>query len=69
MTLRSRVVEDVAPEQENAMQSSHAHALATKHAGIDRQLHDEQSRPAPDDSRIKQLKRAKLLIKQELAAI
>ena len=51
------------------MRSSHAHALATKHAGIDRQLHDEQSRPAPDDSRIKQLKRAKLRIKQELAAI
>ncbi|WP_082836110.1 YdcH family protein [Croceicoccus bisphenolivorans] len=49
------------------MESTHISALQTKHAGIDRQLRDEQARPAPDAARIQRLKRAKLRIKEEMA--
>lgn len=51
------------------MNSSHANALHTKHAGIEAQLHAEMSRPAPDAVMIQQLKKAKLRIKEELAEI
>jgi len=50
------------------MQSSHVESLKAKHAGIDARLHEEQSRPAPDDAMIRQLKREKLRIKEEIVA-
>lgn len=50
------------------MQSSHVESLKAKHAGIDARLHEEQSRPAPDDATIRQLKREKLRIKEEIVA-
>ena len=50
------------------MQSSHVQALRTKHANLEAKLHEEQARPAPDDSVIKQIKRAKLRLKEEIAA-
>lgn len=48
------------------MESSHASALQLKHAGLERQIHDELNRPLPDLAMIQQLKRRKLRIKEEL---
>lgn len=50
------------------MESSHATALQSKHAGLDAKLRDEMSRPVPDQTTIQALKRMKLRIKEELAA-
>ncbi|MEP5937030.1 MAG: DUF465 domain-containing protein [Erythrobacter sp.] len=51
------------------MDSSHANALQSKHAGIEAQLHDEMNRPVPDAVTIQSLKKKKLRIKQELSEI
>jgi len=50
------------------MESSHVAALQTKHAGLESRLHQEMSRPAPDEVTIKKLKRQKLRLKEEIAA-
>ena len=50
------------------MQSSHVDALKAKHAGLEARLHAEQIRPAPDIAMIQQLKKQKLLIKEEISA-
>ena len=49
------------------MHSTHVDALKSKHAGLEARLHDEMSRPAPDNGTIQELKKRKLRIKQELA--
>lgn len=49
------------------METSHVSALQLKHAGLERQLADEQSRPLPDIVTIQMLKKRKLRIKEELA--
>ena len=49
------------------MEASHASALQLKHAGLERQLADEQNRPMPDLVTIQLLKKRKLRIKEELA--
>jgi hypothetical protein len=49
------------------MDSSHVAALQAKHEGLERQIHDEMLRPAPDSSMIQTLKKQKLKIKEELA--
>jgi hypothetical protein len=49
------------------MQSSHVEALRTRHAGLEARLRKEQSRPAPDDGMIKQIKRQKLQLKEEIS--
>jgi len=49
------------------MESSHVSALQMKHAGIERQIAEEMSRPAPDQSMIQVLKKRKLRIKEELS--
>jgi len=48
------------------MDNSHLSALQTKHAGIDRQLHRELSRPMPNDALLQDLKKRKLRIKEEM---
>lgn len=48
------------------MDTSHVSALQLKHAGLERQIHQEMSRPMPDDALIQQLKKRKLRIKEEL---
>ncbi len=48
------------------MESSHISALQLKHAGIERQIHDELSRPMPDAALIQALKRRKLRLKEEI---
>lgn len=49
--------------------SSHAHALQSKHAGIEEQLRAEMARPAPDAAMIQQLKKHKLRLKEEIARL
>ena len=49
------------------MESTHIVALQTKHAGLERELREEMARPAPNDARIKDLKRRKLRLKEEIA--
>ena len=48
------------------MESSHANALQMKHAGLERQIQEEMSRPHPDLATVQLLKRRKLRIKDEL---
>lgn len=45
----------------------HVQSLQTKHAGIDAQLRDELTRPAPDAATIQYLKKRKLQLKEEIA--
>ena len=49
------------------MEQSHVSALQFKHAGIERQIQQEMSRPLPDLAMIQSLKRRKLRIKEELS--
>ncbi|MEZ5742356.1 MAG: DUF465 domain-containing protein [Sphingomonadaceae bacterium] len=49
------------------MENSHISALQLKHDGIERQLHQEMSRPMPDDAIVQDLKRRKLRIKEEIS--
>lgn len=51
------------------MDNSHVAALQAKHEGLDRRLHDELSRPAPDVAIVQNLKKQKLLIKEEIAGV
>jgi hypothetical protein len=51
------------------MESSHVSALQLKHAGLERKLAEERSRPLPDLVTIQSLKKRKLKIKEELAHI
>lgn len=51
------------------MDASHLSALQHKHAGLERQIQAELSRPMPDNSVIQSLKKRKLRIKEELAHI
>ncbi len=44
-------------------------SLRLRHKELDRIIKDEQQRPLPDDSLIKNLKRQKLRIKDKIAAI
>jgi len=49
------------------METSHVSALQLKHAGIERQIQQEMSRPIPDAVTIQALKKRKLRIKEEIA--
>jgi hypothetical protein len=49
------------------MEQSHVSALQLKHAGLERQIQDEMSRPMPDHAMLQALKKQKLRIKEELA--
>ena len=48
------------------MEASHLSALMEKHAGLERQIQEEMSRPAPDDVLIHDLKKRKLAIKDKI---
>ncbi|MDE8652821.1 YdcH family protein [Novosphingobium sp. H3SJ31-1] len=48
------------------MDTSHASALQEKHAGLERRIREEMSRPMPDDMVIQQLKKQKLRAKEEI---
>ncbi len=49
------------------MELSHISALETKHADLERRIAEEQGRPSPNGNLLKELKRRKLRIKEELA--
>ena len=49
------------------METTHVTALQTKHEGLDRRLKEEMNRPAPDMTKVQELKKQKLRIKEELA--
>ncbi|MFC3212947.1 MULTISPECIES: DUF465 domain-containing protein [Novosphingobium] len=49
------------------MDNSHVSTLQLKHAGIERQIHEELGRPIPDAATIQALKKKKLKIKEEMA--
>jgi hypothetical protein len=51
------------------METSHDSALQLKHAGLERAIAEEMSRPAPDYVTIQNLKKQKLKIKEELEHI
>ncbi|MGH6787470.1 MAG: YdcH family protein [Novosphingobium sp.] len=51
------------------METSHDSALQLKHAGLERQIQEELSRPSPDTATLQLLKKRKLRIKEELAHI
>ena len=48
---------------------SHVEALTAKHAALEQELHYEQRLPAPDNSRVADIKRRKLEIKDEISRI
>ena len=49
------------------MEQPHVSALQFKHAGLERQIAEELTRPAPDLSIVQSLKKRKLRIKEVLA--
>jgi hypothetical protein len=55
-------------EEEPSMDSSHVSALHLKHAGLERQIHEELNRPMPDIVVVQTLKKRKLRLKEVIAA-
>ena len=51
------------------MDTSHVSALQLKHAGLERQIQEELSRPLPDNAVVQTLKKQKLRIKEAIEQI
>ena len=51
------------------MDTSHVSSLQLKHAGLERKIEEELSRPLPDIATIQELKKRKLRIKAQLEHI
>jgi hypothetical protein len=51
------------------METSHVTSLQLKHAGLERRIEEERSRPLPDNATIQALKKQKLRIKEQLEHI
>ncbi len=51
------------------MNSSHVSALQLKHEGLEQKIRRELSRPSPDETTLQHLKKQKLRIKEEIAAL
>ena len=49
--------------------ASHLSALEQKHQALERQIEDELNHPAADESRLRELKRKKLKLKDEIARL
>jgi len=49
--------------------TAHVDSLKSKHADLDAKIADEERRPHPDEATIHALKKLKLRIKDELAAL
>ncbi|WP_336987613.1 YdcH family protein [Altererythrobacter aquiaggeris] len=67
--VQAESVRIAATAQEHLMETSHAAALQTKHAGLEARIREEQKRPQPNETEIHALKKKKLRIKEELAHI
>ena len=48
------------------MDTSHSNSLQLKHAGLERKIEEEMSRPMPDPAMLQALKKQKLRIKEQL---
>lgn len=48
---------------------AHINSLNQKHAILDEKIHVEESRPAPDSTILHELKREKLVLKDEMARL
>lgn len=48
------------------METSHTSSLQIKHAGLERRIEEEMSRPMPDTAMLQELKKQKLRIKEQL---
>ena len=51
------------------MHQAHVSALEAKHAGLEARIVEESQRPQPDSAVLARLKKEKLQIKEELAAL
>jgi len=51
------------------MHNAHFSALEAKHAGLERRITAESQRPLPDAQALAELKKQKLKLKEEMAAI
>ncbi|MCB2074911.1 MAG: DUF465 domain-containing protein [Novosphingobium sp.] len=51
------------------MDTSHVSSLQLKHAGLEKRIEEEMSRPMPDNAVIQSLKKRKLRIKEELSEL
>jgi hypothetical protein len=51
------------------METSHVSSLQLKHAGLERQIESELSRPMPDLAMLQQLKKRKLKLKEAIEHI
>jgi hypothetical protein len=51
------------------METSHVSSLQLKHAGLERRIDEERTRPLPDNAMIQALKKQKLKIKERLELI
>lgn len=51
------------------METSHVSALQMKHAGLERELEQEMNRPMPDIVAIREIKKRKLRIKEQIEHI
>lgn len=47
----------------------HLQTLQDRHANLEKAIHDEMTRPAPDDGQVRDLKRQKLQIKEEITRV
>lgn len=43
--------------------------LGTRHQSLDKAIHEEMSRPAANDAKLRELKRQKLRLKEEMEAL
>lgn len=48
---------------------AHFNALTKKHAALDEKIHNEENRPAPDSTILHELKRDKLILKDEMTKL
>ena len=48
---------------------AHFTALSNKHAALDEKIHHEENRPAPDSTILYELKREKLVLKDEMTKL
>ncbi len=51
------------------MENTHYVALQAKHAGLEARITEEERRPSPDTTLLHELKKRKLRLKEEMAAV
>ncbi|HPF46024.1 MAG: DUF465 domain-containing protein [Alphaproteobacteria bacterium] len=48
---------------------AHINALSRKHAALEEKIHVEENRPAPDSTVLNELKKEKLVLKDEMTRL